>query len=331
MLCKTMNPYRSNKLFLILGIIMFVLGMLLTLSHIKYGAELLLFAIVLLALRLIPEIFIFLRHSTTDKRITSYPGIGQSIGITALNIITAILIIKVQPTVNLLVGKEASLLVCELIIVGIPLAIAYLIRRKLTNNNSFNLRMENIRIIPFIIIGSVVLLIGVASPIGNLIPIPESWEKHFMDFGSQTGIFTFLLLVIAAPILEELLFRGIILDGLLCRYSPLFSIILSSLLFGLSHLNPWSFINGFIIGSFSGWVYFKTRSVLPSVIIHASANLCGFVIRYFIDINSLMNDSLDKIFGGTSNLILSVVLSIIIATLCILFLNKEFQINRTRE
>jgi uncharacterized protein len=326
-----MNPSRSKKIFLILAIIIFVLGSLLTLSHIKYGAELLLFAIVLLALRLIPQIVIFLSRSTTDKLITSYPGIGQSIGITALNIIMAILIIKVQPTINLLVGKEASLLVCELLIVGIPLFIAYLIRRRLTNNNSFNLRMENIRIIPYIIIGSVVLLIGIASPIGNLIPMPESLEKYFMDFGSQTGIFTFLLFVIAAPILEELLFRGIILEGLLGRYSPLISIILSSLLFGLSHMNPWSSINGFVIGSFSGWVYFKTRSVLPSIIIHASANFCGIVIRYFIDINSLMNDSLNKIFGGTSNLILSVVLSIIIATLCILFLNKEFQINRTRK
>jgi uncharacterized protein len=324
-----MNLSQSKKLFLILGIIMFVLGTLLTLSHIKYGAELLLFAIVLLALGLIPLIFTLLSQNKIDKHALIYPGINQSLGITAINILMAILIIRVMPTINQLIGKEASLLVCEVIIVGVPLMIAYLIRRKRINNNSFNLRIENIRIIPFIVIGSMVILIGIADPLGNLIPMPESLKKYLMDISGQTGILSFSLLVIAAPVLEELLFRGIILEGLLGRYSPLISIILSSLLFGLSHLNPWSFINGFIIGSFSGWVYFKTRSVLPSIIIHASANFCGYIMRYFFDNNSLMNDSLVNIFGGISNLILSVVLSIIIATLCIIFLNKEFQVKKT--
>lgn len=320
-----MNSNLPKKLFLLLGIITFLIGFLLTISHIKYGAEIILFGIVLLGLALIPMIFSSMVHSSTKEYSTGYPNIAQSIGITAINILIALLtIIKVRSSLNEFVGKEASDLVCELLIVGIPLGIAYLIRKKRTNYSSFSLKIENIRIIPFIVIGSVALLFGIADPLGNLIPMPESFKKSLMDFGSQTGIFAFLLLVIAAPILEELLFRGIILDGLLKKYSPLISILISSLLFGIVHLNPWSFINGLIIGIFSGWVYFRTKSVLPSIIIHASANLSGFLIRFLVDINARLNDSLVTIYGGVTNLILSIAGSIIVASICIYFLIKEF-------
>jgi membrane protease YdiL (CAAX protease family) len=319
-----MNSTKPKKLFLILGIITFLLGFLLTMSHIKFGAYFVLFGIVILGITLIPKILRSIIYSSDENQNTNFPNIAQSIGITAMNVLMVILTIKVKSGLDEFIGKEASLFVCELLVVGIPLGVAYLIRKRLTNNNSFNLKIEKIRILPFIIVGSIVLLFGIADPIGNIIPMPESFKKSIMEFGSQTGIFAFLLLVIAAPILEELLFRGIILDGLLKKYSPLTAILISSLLFGLAHLNPWSFINGLIIGTFSGWIYYKTRSVLPSIIIHASANLSGFLFKYFVDVNSLMNDSLVKIYGGVTNLILSIICSIIIVSVCIYFLIKEF-------
>ena len=320
---------KTKRLFLILGIITFLIGLLMTLSHIKFGAEIILFGIVLLGLTLIPKIIRSIIYGTNDNQINSYPNIAQSIGITAMNVIMMILTIKIKSGLDQLIGKEASLFVCELIVVGIPFGIAYLIRKKLTNNNSFNMKIENKRIIPFLVIGSIVLLFGIADPIGNLIPMPENFKKAFMVFGSQTGIFAFLLLVIAAPILEELLFRGIILDGLLKKYSPFVSILISSILFGVAHLNPWQFVNGLIIGIFSGWVYYRTRSLLPSIIIHASANLSGFLFRYIVDIDSRMNDSLVKIFGGITNLILAILGSIIILSICIFFLTKEFNKERS--
>lgn len=50
-------------------------------------------------------------------------------------------------------------------------------------------------------------------------------------------------MVIAAPVLEELIFRGMMLEGLLKKYSPVTSIIISSILFGVAHLNPWAICN----------------------------------------------------------------------------------------
>jgi Predicted metal-dependent membrane protease len=254
----------------------------------------------------------------------NYPNVAQSFGITGIVILGMILLSPVLFVLNKLIGKEASSLIYYLLSTGIPFLIVNSIRKNKTDSNSFNLSIENNRVIPFVIVGTIVLLFGIISPIGNLIPMPESIKKMFMDLGSQTGLFTFILTVIAAPILEELIFRGIILDGLLKQYSPIKSILISSLLFGLVHLNPWQFVTGLLIGLFSGWVYYKTRSLSLSIIIHASANLSGFLMRYCIDTDFSMDATMLERYGGLTNLILTIVGAIIIVSICIYFLNKEF-------
>lgn len=257
---------------------------------------------------------------TTSK---NYPNVAQSFGITGIVVLGFLIMSPLNPLLTKVISKEASMLIYYLLASSIPFFIVNSIRKSKTGTYSFNLVIKNKRIVPFIIIATIALLFGVISPIGALIPMPESMKKAFMAFGSQTSAFAFMLMVLAAPILEELIFRGIILDGLLKKYTPLKSILVSSLLFGLVHLNPWQFVTGVIIGFFSGWVYYNTRSLLPSIIIHASANLCGFSMRYFIDIKSSMNDSLGEMYGGITNLI-AITGSVIILMLCVYYLKKEF-------
>jgi hypothetical protein len=260
----------------------------------------------------------------TESITKNYPNVAQSFGITGIVILGMLLLVPLNLLLNKLIGKEASMLIYYLFAIGIPFWIVYSIRKGKTKIDSFNVTIGNKRIIPFIAICSIVLLFGIVSPIGNLIPMPESIKKAFMALGSQTGIFSFILMVVAAPILEELIFRGIILDGLLRVYSPVKSILVSSFLFGFVHLNPWQFVTGLIIGIFSGWVYYKTRSLLPSIIIHASANLSGFGMRFILDVDSSMDKSLVEIYGGWTNLILMILGSIVIVSTCIYYLNKEF-------
>jgi len=255
----------------------------------------------------------------------SYPSVSQSFGITGILILGVLLFSPVDLLLNKFIGKEASMLICYLLSIGIPSWIVYLIRKRKTDAHSFNLTVKNKRIIPFIIIAAIVLLMGVVGPITSLIPIPESFKKALIGLVSQRGVFTFMLMVIAAPVLEEFIFRGIILDGLLKRYSPTKSILVSSLLFGLVHLNPWQFVTGFIIGIFSGWVYYRTRSLSFSIIIHAAANLTGFLMRFFIDVDSSMNASLLDMYGGLINLILVIAGSVLIVSVCVYFLRKEFE------
>jgi len=258
----------------------------------------------------------------------NYPNIAQSFGITGIVILGLLLMSPVYLALGKLIGDEAALLVYYLLGIGIPFWIVYAIKMNKTENCSFNVTIENKRIIPFLIFGTLAFHSGIVLPIVSLVPMPESIQKTFMDFLSHTGVFAFILMVFAAPVFEELIFRGIILEGLLKKYSPVLSIMISSLLFGIVHLNPWQFITGFIFGIFSGWVYYKTRSLLLSVIIHATINLTGFLSRYAAgpDMTSTDN-SLLGIYGGLTNLVLVIFGSIIIFLGCILFIRKYFKLH----
>jgi hypothetical protein len=73
---------------------------------------------------------------------------------------------------------------------------------------------------------------------------------------------------IAAPLLEEILFRGIILHGLLKNYKAGISIAFSSLLFALIHGNVAQGLGAFLMGLFMGWLYWKTRSLYLPILLH---------------------------------------------------------------
>jgi membrane protease YdiL (CAAX protease family) len=82
-----------------------------------------------------------------------------------------------------------------------------------------------------------------------------------------------LVSVILAPLGEELLMRGLILQGLLQRYSKVTAILLSAALFGVFHGNAIQAIGAFFGGCIYGWAFVTTRSLWVPIIMHASHNL----------------------------------------------------------
>lgn len=119
------------------------------------------------------------------------------------------------------------------------------------------------------------------------IPVSESWEKVFEDI-SKNPYLMFISFIIIAPIFEEILMRGIILEGFLNRYKPATAIIISSIMFGAMHLNIFQFVNATIGGLFLGVIYYKTRSLVLCIVAHMINNLIPIlgiqrnIISFFI-------------------------------------------------
>ena len=91
-------------------------------------------------------------------------------------------------------------------------------------------------------------------------------DKVDLDF---LTLFTLLLYVsILTPIVEEVVFRGFVLDLASERYSDWFSIFISALLFAIIHIEAVSVINAFIGGLIYGYVRIRTGSLWPSIILH---------------------------------------------------------------
>lgn len=81
-----------------------------------------------------------------------------------------------------------------------------------------------------------------------------------------------LVLMVVAPLTEEFISRYMVLGGLLRTVKPTKAIVLSALLFSALHLNLWQIPATFLIGLLLGWVYYRTRSLLLCMGMHALHN-----------------------------------------------------------
>lgn len=153
----------------------------------------------------------------------------------------------------------------------------------------------------------------IAESVCSLIPMPDFVAQLFneaisLDFAG------YLTVGIVAPILEEWLFRGIILAALLRRYAPRKAIIWSAVIFGIAHLNPWQFIAAFIIGCAMGWLFWRTRSIWIGIFMHWANNSVGFLLGY---LTGDMNTSISDYFGGTMNYAIILIVCVLVIYGCI--------------
>ena len=126
-------------------------------------------------------------------------------------------------------------------------------------------------------------------PVTSLMPIPDSL-KDMMANAYTHPISTFIMIAVLAPLLEELLFRGVVLDGFLKNYKPAHAIFASALLFAFVHGNFAQGIGAFFIGLVIGWIYWKTNSVIPGIIIHFVNNGLAASAIFFIDEKDIMKN-----------------------------------------
>jgi membrane protease YdiL (CAAX protease family) len=124
------------------------------------------------------------------------------------------------------------------------------------------------------VLGACVLLSDADNVLRVLLPPPQWLQEVFEDlFLSKDRLLArVFMLVLVAPVSEELLFRGIILRGLLSRYRPSVAVTLTALLFAALHMNPWQSLSALFLGILFGWFYWRTGSVALCVLAHAIAN-----------------------------------------------------------
>ncbi len=118
----------------------------------------------------------------------------------------------------------------------------------------------------------------VSEPLSSWLPMPESIKDVFEKILSNS-VWAFITTVVAAPIIEEFLLRGIIERGLLKHTTPAKAILWSSFFFAIIHLNPWQAIGAFIAGVFIGWIYWRTHSLVACIFIHAINNGTAYFIQ----------------------------------------------------
>ncbi len=93
-------------------------------------------------------------------------------------------------------------------------------------------------------------------------------------------------LVLCAAILpgvvEEALYRGVMLTGLRKHLSPAAAVLVCALLFAVMHLSPWRFLPQLALGCLLGWLTLRTGSCWPAALAHALHNAVLLVVTRLV-------------------------------------------------
>ena len=101
--------------------------------------------------------------------------------------------------------------------------------------------------------------------------LSSPWQKLLLVFGG----------VIAAPLGEEIFFRGLLYNSLKHRMNVPAAIVLSGFLFALVHFNPLSVLVIFPMGMLLAYVYERTGSLWITIIMHALNNGVAFALLWY--------------------------------------------------
>ena len=156
--------------------------------------------------------------------------------------------------------------------------------------------------------------------IGELLELPNIYEDLF--YSLSRNVFGFLSIALIAPIAEEMLFRGGI-EGFLLRrkIKPIIAILVSAIIFGVIHANPAQIFFATILGIIFGWMYYRTGSILPSVVGHVLNNTVSVSVMATSPIEDMSKTTAETI-GLTATWLL-LIACIAIAILSFLYLNKR--------
>lgn len=91
-----------------------------------------------------------------------------------------------------------------------------------------------------------------------------------------------LVLVILAPIIEEIVFRGFVLQTLLAKIGPYSASALSAFIFAVMHLEPASGGAIFILALILNWIFMRSRSLAPCIVFHMLNNALALTAEWMI-------------------------------------------------
>lgn len=122
-----------------------------------------------------------------------------------------------------------------------------------------------------------------------------------VDLVSQDAHESFVLNIfftaVTPAILEEILMRGIILDGYRNK-SRIVAALMNGFMFGMLHLNSFQFFHTFIAGFVASLVVFATNSIFAGIFIHMINNGLPIILNYLYPVNP------DMVYENNTNFLL---------------------------
>lgn len=113
--------------------------------------------------------------------------------------------------------------------------------------------------------------------------LPESWLDSYneasagIDSGTLVGV---VAVAVVAPIVEEFVFRGLMMNRLSGVMPGWLAVLLSAAIFGICHGHPVWFGYAFVLGVFFGFMDLRAGSILPSILGHVAFNSISQILSF---------------------------------------------------
>lgn len=134
-----------------------------------------------------------------------------------------------------------------------------------------------------------------------LVTVNVDVEESFTPMNSITpgslpqALILFVLLAIVAPIFEEFIFRGCVLNALK-PYGNGLAVFVSAFFFGAMHGNFQQFFYAFAVGIALGYIAVATNSIFPTTILHAMLNAISGILLIF-----MATEPVSQMLSGTGD------------------------------
>lgn len=139
---------------------------------------------------------------------------------------------------------------------------------------------------PNIILSGIVWIVSaqiVLEPAMSLLPSIE-------NAGVGRGFWACITAMVFAPVLEETLCRGIVLETLRHRWGNAVAVLVSAMFFGIVHIDPATALTGFVVGTVLGMIYLRTSSLFSTIILHSINNAIALALIWLDMDNIALRD-----------------------------------------
>ncbi|MBO5164194.1 MAG: CPBP family intramembrane metalloprotease [Ruminococcus sp.] len=162
------------------------------------------------------------------------------------------------------------------------LATTILKMRKINMQNTYGLRLVSFKeyVLPIL---AAFCFSAFSNILQSVVPIPQELIGGMSDDMEKSTIAFILSIFIIAPIVEEFVFRALILTKLRKEFSVTASVLICAFMFALIHIMAGGIItviHAFLGGAIFSLAYVKTKSLFPAIAAHIFGNIGGYITTF---------------------------------------------------
>jgi membrane protease YdiL (CAAX protease family) len=210
--------------------------------------------------------------------------LGQGLGIFALLLVANVIVGGLS---SMLLGLHATIIISELIILLVAASFLHAAGCPLSSFFSDPRRLKLVFWI-WLMVASISLYLVVSDVTGyvnQLFPRPKMQQEALLRlFVAKTWpeyLFRLFGAAALAGFSEEFAFRGFLQSIFVKRLGGVKGLVLTALLFALTHLDPWNFAGVFLLGLFLGYIAYLTGNLWVPIFVHFFSNSIAFSIGFF--------------------------------------------------